>query len=251
MNRLGLSLVALGIVIGGCTQPNPANCPAGTTVTQGGCKPNGGGGTGGSSPGTGTTPEASLPPGTGLYSDSGIDVLGGSLTVSAANTPAGAQYRLYGATMAITSTNASGSATLGPLAAGTGYRLIASAPGFATVQIDGIEIVKKQETKRSVQFTPEGTVSGTVTSNGQPVASAVVSDGLNTTLTDVQGKYTLRGCSQGESRVQTFIPQLIELYRSGKLPVDRLVRHYPHAAIDDAVADMVAGKTIKAVLRIG
>ena len=35
-----------------------------------------------------------------------------------------------------------------------------------------------------------------------------------------------------------------------QLPIERLVRHYPHAAINDAVADMVAGKTIKAVLQM-
>ena len=59
----------------------------------------------------------------------------------------------------------------------------------------------------------------------------------------------VRGCVQGESKVQEFLPQLIELYRAGKLPIDRLIRHYPHAEINDAVADMLAGKTIKAVLR--
>jgi aryl-alcohol dehydrogenase len=35
------------------------------------------------------------------------------------------------------------------------------------------------------------------------------------------------------------------------LPVDRLVRHYDFAAINEAVADMLSGATIKAVLRIG
>jgi aryl-alcohol dehydrogenase len=65
-----------------------------------------------------------------------------------------------------------------------------------------------------------------------------------------QGR-VVRGCVQGESDVQHFLPRLIELYRSGRLPVDRLVRHYPHAAINDAVADMLAGTTIKAVLKIG
>jgi aryl-alcohol dehydrogenase len=44
------------------------------------------------------------------------------------------------------------------------------------------------------------------------------------------------------------LPRLIERYRAGKLPIERLVRHYPHAAINDAVADMLAGHTIKAVL---
>jgi hypothetical protein len=60
----------------------------------------------------------------------------------------------------------------------------------------------------------------------------------------------VRGCVQGESDVQTFLPRLIAIYRAGKLPIERLVRHYPHAAINDAVADMLAGNTIKAVLQI-
>lgn len=67
----------------------------------------------------------------------------------------------------------------------------------------------------------------------------------------IQQGRVVRGCVQGESEIQAFLPRLIELYREGKLPVDRLIRHYPHAAINDAVADMLSGKTIKAVLRIG
>jgi aryl-alcohol dehydrogenase len=65
-----------------------------------------------------------------------------------------------------------------------------------------------------------------------------------------QGR-SVRGCIQGESDVQTFLPHLIELYRAGALPIDQLVQYYPHAAINDAVADMLAGKTIKAVLQLG
>jgi aryl-alcohol dehydrogenase len=41
------------------------------------------------------------------------------------------------------------------------------------------------------------------------------------------------------------------LYRAGQLPVDRLVRRYEFAAINEAVADMLSGATIKAVLSIG
>lgn len=66
----------------------------------------------------------------------------------------------------------------------------------------------------------------------------------------IQGGRIVRGCTQGESAVQTFLPRLIDLYRQGKLPIDRLIRHYPHAAINEAVADMLAGRTIKAVLRL-
>jgi aryl-alcohol dehydrogenase len=47
------------------------------------------------------------------------------------------------------------------------------------------------------------------------------------------------------------LPRLIALYCAGQLPIKRLVRHYPHAAINDAVADMLAGTTVKAVLQIG
>jgi aryl-alcohol dehydrogenase len=67
----------------------------------------------------------------------------------------------------------------------------------------------------------------------------------------IQQGRIVRGCIQGESDVHTFLPHLIDLYRAGKLPIERLVRHYPQAAINDAVADMLAGNTIKAVLRIG
>jgi aryl-alcohol dehydrogenase len=64
-----------------------------------------------------------------------------------------------------------------------------------------------------------------------------------------QGRH-IRGCVQGESAVKTFLPRLIERYRRGELPIERLVRHYPHAAINEAVDDMLSGKTIKAVLRM-
>ena len=65
----------------------------------------------------------------------------------------------------------------------------------------------------------------------------------------IQRGRTIKGCTQGNSHVQTFLPELIELHRAGKLPVDRLISHYPLAQINDAVEDMLAGRTIKAVLR--
>jgi aryl-alcohol dehydrogenase len=78
-------------------------------------------------------------------------------------------------------------------------------------------------------------------------------DGVDAALemrTLQQGR-VVRGCIQGESVIQEFLPRLVDLYRAGELPVDRLVRHYDFAAINDAVADMLSGRTIKAVLQIG
>jgi aryl-alcohol dehydrogenase len=82
------------------------------------------------------------------------------------------------------------------------------------------------------------------------VGSASAGVDVHLEMRTIQQGRTVRGCVQGESDVQTFLPHLIDLYRDGKLPIDRLVRHYPHTAINDAVADMLAGKTIKAVLQI-
>jgi aryl-alcohol dehydrogenase len=38
------------------------------------------------------------------------------------------------------------------------------------------------------------------------------------------------------------------MYRDGDFPIDRLIRHYKFADINDAVADMKSGDTIKPVL---
>jgi aryl-alcohol dehydrogenase len=83
------------------------------------------------------------------------------------------------------------------------------------------------------------------------VGSAAAGVEVHLEMRAIQRGRMVRGCVQGESDIQTFLPHLIALYGAGQLPIDRLVRHYPHTAINDAVADMLAGKTIKAVLQIG
>jgi aryl-alcohol dehydrogenase len=64
-----------------------------------------------------------------------------------------------------------------------------------------------------------------------------------------QGR-TLRGCIQGDAPPQEFFPELFAHHAAGRLPVDRLIRHYDFADINEAVADAVSGRTVKAVLRI-
>ena len=59
------------------------------------------------------------------------------------------------------------------------------------------------------------------------------------------------GCVQGDAPGDEFISRLIEYYRQGKMPVDRLITTYAFADINRAVEDAVSGRTIKAVLRIG
>lgn len=56
--------------------------------------------------------------------------------------------------------------------------------------------------------------------------------------------------TQGDSVPQLFIPELIKAYQKGLFPFDRLVRFYPLAEINQAMADSLAGATIKPILMI-
>ncbi|MEE4453008.1 NAD(P)-dependent alcohol dehydrogenase [Novosphingobium resinovorum] len=60
--------------------------------------------------------------------------------------------------------------------------------------------------------------------------------------------HRIHGIVEGDSDLQTFIPQLVELYREGRFPFDRLIRTYPLAQINEAVAAQLSGECIKAVL---
>ena len=53
----------------------------------------------------------------------------------------------------------------------------------------------------------------------------------------------------GDGEPQTLLPQLVELHRRGKLPLERLIRHYPLEELEAAAADMHEGRTIKPVVR--
>lgn len=66
----------------------------------------------------------------------------------------------------------------------------------------------------------------------------------------IQNGRTVRGCIQGDSDPDAFFPYLFDLARTGRLPIERLVTTYPFAEIDTAIADMVTGRTVKAVLRM-
>ena len=59
----------------------------------------------------------------------------------------------------------------------------------------------------------------------------------------------IRGICEGDAVPDLFIPKLIELYRQGRFPFDRLVRYYPFDQINQAIEDSERGRTIKAVLR--
>jgi aryl-alcohol dehydrogenase len=61
---------------------------------------------------------------------------------------------------------------------------------------------------------------------------------------------TVRGILAGDSVSDLFVPKLIELYRHGRFPFDRLITFYPFEEINRAVEDMEHGRVIKPVLRM-
>jgi aryl-alcohol dehydrogenase len=61
---------------------------------------------------------------------------------------------------------------------------------------------------------------------------------------------TVRGIIQGDAVPQVFIPMLIQMYKAGSFPFDRLVRFYDFDFINRAIEDAQNGQSIKPVLRI-
>ena len=59
------------------------------------------------------------------------------------------------------------------------------------------------------------------------------------------------GTNQGDANPRVVIPQLIELYRLGRLPIERIVQTFEFGAINEASAASLDGSVIKPVLVIG
>ncbi|MGK6315724.1 NAD(P)-dependent alcohol dehydrogenase [Neorhizobium sp. DT-125] len=61
----------------------------------------------------------------------------------------------------------------------------------------------------------------------------------------------VRGIVEGNSNPKLFIPFLIDLYRQGRFPFDRLIRFYDFDEINEAFHAQHSGEAIKPVLRMG
>ncbi len=60
---------------------------------------------------------------------------------------------------------------------------------------------------------------------------------------------TVRGVIEGDCNPDLFIPQLIDLYKQGKFPFDKLIKFYSLEEINEAAEDSEKGKTLKPVLK--
>lgn len=79
--------------------------------------------------------------------------------------------------------------------------------------------------------------------------------GVAPPFTDVSLDMTLllsgrqvRGMVEGDSIPDVFIPQLIDLYKQGRFPFDRLIKTYPFKDFNQAVEDAESGCVIKSIV---
>ncbi len=59
------------------------------------------------------------------------------------------------------------------------------------------------------------------------------------------------GIVEGDSIPKLFIPKLLDYYKKGMFPFDKLIKFYPFEQINEAFEESHSGKCIKAVLRMG
>jgi aryl-alcohol dehydrogenase len=64
-----------------------------------------------------------------------------------------------------------------------------------------------------------------------------------------EGK-SMIGVIEGDSVPRVFIPKLIDFYRAGMFPFDKLVKFYSFDRISQAFQDSAKGKTIKPILNV-
>jgi len=83
--------------------------------------------------------------------------------------------------------------------------------------------------------------------NPQGSVALIARPGGATSLS--RGRKTV-GIIQGDAVPQDFIPKMIEMYRAGQFPIDRLIKFYDFNEINRAIEAARRGDTIKPVLRL-
>lgn len=64
----------------------------------------------------------------------------------------------------------------------------------------------------------------------------------------IGGCKTVKGIALGGGSARRLIPLMLDYYRNGQYPFDRLVKYYPLSRINDAIRDSGEGRVIKPVL---
>jgi aryl-alcohol dehydrogenase len=129
-----------------------------------------------------------------------------------------------------------------------------------TIDPDGLEPVEaiRGAVDKGVEFSVDTTGVPSVARQavdclgrgGKCVLSAMAADDAQMTIgmnVLFDGRMVGGGLS-GAGIARALVPRLIDFHRRGWFPIDQIVQEYPFAAINQAVADIVAGAAVKPVL---
>jgi aryl-alcohol dehydrogenase len=72
---------------------------------------------------------------------------------------------------------------------------------------------------------------------------------VNLDMQNILNGRTLMGIVEGDSVSEIFIPKLIELYKQGRFPFDKMIKYYSFDQINLAAEEAEKGMVLKAVLR--
>jgi aryl-alcohol dehydrogenase len=96
-----------------------------------------------------------------------------------------------------------------------------------------------------------GTAIGVLRPLGTLGLVGVVTGPITLAPMDLAVGRRLVGVIEGDAVPQRFVPQLIEWWRDGRFPIDRLITFYPLAEVNAAERDSLSGATVKPVLLPG
>ncbi|RUS42822.1 NAD(P)-dependent alcohol dehydrogenase [Cohnella sp. AR92] len=125
-----------------------------------------------------------------------------------------------------------------------------------TKEMDAVEEIRKL-TGYGVNYTLDTTGIPFILSQAvealKPLGTAafvVSAPDLSKSQTFSLGKRVVSGI-EGDAVPQLFIPQLIEYYKQGRFPFDKLVKFYEFSRINEAFADSKSGVTVKPIIKMG
>lgn len=143
--------------------------------------------------------------------------------------------RELGATHTINSTSVDSPSGVMEVTGGLGVRHAFEAVGLTSTVLDGVGMLGRGGTVYLVGLQKPGAILE------WPV-------GMMTSRT-FQWEQGIRGVNMGSSNFKTEVPYLAELYRQGRLEIDKLVsRRIPLNEINDAFAQMLQGSIARAVI---
>jgi aryl-alcohol dehydrogenase len=136
----------------------------------------------------------------------------------------------FGATHVINSLETDPVAEIKRITGGGAHNSVESS-GIANVTLQALGCLRREGTAVLLSVTGPETVS-------IPLEALILNPGV-----------TLTGLCEGAANPQTFIPELVQYYKEGRLPVDKLIKFYDFKDIEKAFEDSHHGITIKPILR--